>query len=581
MIRRERKQPDSRRRTGCWTCKEKHVQCTEEWPVCNRCERLNLRCVRGLKLLWREDAAQRGIHFGREGIWSKRSSKAKPPTKIEIGHEFQPVPIDQYTGRWLFLNTTYQDFSHRNGEKVAKCSLIQLAEIAQSMNGLACPPPNRPLGHPLVHYSPVESFLLDYFIRGIAPFCSLSTGCNPYLSLVTPLALNYQQPYVPLRNILLAIAANQLQLLGDRTYEKEAFMCKQKALHDLQNDINHRKPSPGAISDGCTPSWTIHLRGGLQLMAMLPQQACGSEALKKFFVMYFVAHDIMGRTGVEDPSEVGQVDHSWLEDDDLEEIDVLMGCSRGLMTLIDKISTLATAKSKVISPSNISVIIATYLHTKRASKIMKTRQLTPLEISTFDTARNGIEAALRVLHQKLPSYASLQEDLLQIVETKRLAAILYLRERLGSPTGLCYFYPVERFYHHNTHHKYNKYNNNNNNNNRINPSLSNQGIIPGAVETSSSGFRARIVSMIISLIDKLPDSPTLLWPLFIIGNVGLDDEENRRFVLDRLTSIQRTRNLGSVRRARLVVEYAYRAKDIGFPRGKVWGDEGPGLISLA
>lgn len=55
-------------------------------------------------------------------------------------------------------------------------------------------------------------------------------------------------------------------------------------------------------------------------MAMLPQQACGSEALKKFFVMYFVAHDIMGRTGVEDPSEVGQVDHSWLEDDDLEEV---------------------------------------------------------------------------------------------------------------------------------------------------------------------------------------------------------------------------------------------------------------------
>ncbi|OAX80115.1 hypothetical protein ACJ72_05559 [Emergomyces africanus] len=49
---------------------EKHVQCTEDWPVCKRCKRLNLRCVRGLKLLWREDAAQRGINFGREEVYA-------------------------------------------------------------------------------------------------------------------------------------------------------------------------------------------------------------------------------------------------------------------------------------------------------------------------------------------------------------------------------------------------------------------------------------------------------------------------------------------------------------------------------
>ncbi|EGE78939.2 hypothetical protein BDDG_01876 [Blastomyces dermatitidis ATCC 18188] len=451
MTRRERKQPESRRRTGCWRCKEKHVQCTEEWPVCSRCERLNLHCVRGLKLLRREDAAQRGIRFGREGTWSKGSSKAVTPTKVEIGHEFQPVSIDH-------------------------------------------------------------------------------TGFNPYLSLVTPLALNYQQPHEPLRNILLAIAANQRHLLGDSTYEREAFLFKQKALHGLQNETNHRKPSAGAvatITDGCTPSWTTHLRGGLQLMEMFPHQMC------------------------ENPSEVPQVAHSWLDDDDLEEIDVLMGCSRGLMTLINKISTLGAKKSKA----------------------MKTHQLTLQEISNFNTARIDIEAELRVLHQKLPSYASLQEDLLRIAETKRLAAILYLRERLGSPTGLCYFYPVEKFSPHQDHkHKHN---------NSINSPLSHQATTLSVVETSPSGFKARIVNMIISLMENLPDSPTLLWPLFIVGTVGLDDEAHRRFVLDRLTSIQKTRNLGSVRRACMVVECAYRAKDIHFPRGKVWGDEGPGVISLA
>ncbi|KAL2365433.1 hypothetical protein RJZ56_001677 [Blastomyces dermatitidis] len=341
------------------------------------------------------------------GTWSKGSSKAVTPTKVEIGHEFQPVSIDQYAGRWLFLNTTYWDFGV-NGEE---------------------PSPHRPLGHPLAQCSSVESFLLDYFIRGIASFCSLSTGFNPYLSLVTPLALNYQQPHEPLRNILLAIAANQRHILGDSTYEREAFLFKQKALHGLQNEINHRKPSAGAvatITDGCTPSWTTHLRGGLQLMEMFPHQMCESETLKRFFVMYFVAHYIMGRTGVEDPSEVPQVALSWLDDDDLEETCML----------------------------------------KMALKAMKTHQLTLQEISNFNTARIDIEAELRVLHQKLPSYASLQEDLLRIAETKRLAAILYLRERLGSPTGLCYFYPVEKFSPHQDHkHKHN---------NSINSPLSHQ-----------------------------------------------------------------------------------------------------------
>lgn len=47
---------------------EKHVQCTEERPECSRCKRLNLGCAYGLRLLWREDAAQRGICLGREGI---------------------------------------------------------------------------------------------------------------------------------------------------------------------------------------------------------------------------------------------------------------------------------------------------------------------------------------------------------------------------------------------------------------------------------------------------------------------------------------------------------------------------------
>lgn len=78
----------------------------------------------------------------------------------------------------------------------------------------------------------------------------------------------------------------------------------------------------------------------------------------------------------------------------------------------------------------------------------------------------------------------------------------------------------------------------------------------------------------------IPVSATLLWPLFIVGNAGLDDEEHRRFVLDKLETIQQTRHLGSVRRARIAVERDFRAHDLGH-HGKAWGDDGVAYISLA
>lgn len=43
------------------------MRCTEEKPRCRQCVKANTECIRGLKLLFREDAVQKGISFGREG----------------------------------------------------------------------------------------------------------------------------------------------------------------------------------------------------------------------------------------------------------------------------------------------------------------------------------------------------------------------------------------------------------------------------------------------------------------------------------------------------------------------------------
>jgi hypothetical protein len=71
-----------------------------------------------------------------------------------------------------------------------------------------------------------------------------------------------------------------------------------------------------------------------------------AAALKRFFNMYFVAHDIMGRTAFEDQWDDAPI-AEWLEGDDLHDIDMMMGCSRALMTLISRTSSLAQERHQV------------------------------------------------------------------------------------------------------------------------------------------------------------------------------------------------------------------------------------------
>ncbi|KAL1962751.1 hypothetical protein VTN77DRAFT_9205 [Rasamsonia byssochlamydoides] len=543
------------------------------------------------------------------GTWSKCCKRIKKPPVVDLEQDFCGVPLDRYVGRWIFLNTTYGDFSgdgnySDNGDLV----LEDAAALAHSTAWMILSPPSspsslnhaaavdnnnnqsldrhplgRPLGHPLRSYPEVEQYLLNYFIQAIGPNCSLSASYNPYLSLVTPLCFSH----TTLKNTLLAVSANQLRLLGDTRFVREAWLFKDRALQGLRQDIRAQKVDYGTvatvlmlcfhdISDGCAPSWITHLRGGLQMTHHIPSHSSEAEALKRFFNMYFVAHDIMGRTAFEDKWD-GEGTHEWLENDDLEEIDTTMSCSRGLMSLISRISSLA----------------------RERTKILRTRSLTANEIKTFVAACEDIEASLRGLNQKLPSYCADTEYILQIAEAKRLTTMLYLKERLGSffssssssasssssqqqQLSNCNstFYSD---YRKSTGDVPGNSHNNNNSNTTQSLSLSQSQCLQSP--------KHHLVNTIISLIAHLPKhnstSATILWPLFVIGHSsGLDDEEQRRFVLDRLRGIQQTRNLGSVRRALMAVEHAFRTRDLDLPRRhgrrRAWGDDdGLGVISLA
>ncbi|KAL4805925.1 fungal-specific transcription factor domain-containing protein [Aspergillus unguis] len=482
---------ETRRRTGCHQCKEKHIQCTEEYPRCRRCEGLDLHCVRGIKLTFREDALQRGLSFGREGLWTKRPSKTS-----QTRAPFRAVPLDTYIDNWIFVNTTTNDISSKPDPSLD-------LELPVSY-------------HPLHSFPQSESYLLDYFIRGISPSCSLSSSHNPYTSLIIPLCFTSNT----LLHTLLAVAANQLYLLGHEHFQQSACFYKDKALTGLRQRMEERVYDEQTIatvlmlcfqdiSDGCSPSWITHLRGGLQLIRDNAFDNQSSPGLRAFFRMYFVAHDIMSRTasGIEAEDE-NENANLWSETDDLDEIDMLMGCSRRLMSIIHKISVLACRKIK--GPTQ-----------------------------GYATAQ--LRHALHTLQQRLLTHADPNPHLEQIANIKRLAALLYLHERLNPPKP-----PRETEY------------------------------------RSLSVTKSDLITSIIHSVSTLPNTAstaTLLWPLFILGTSCLN-ETQRRFVLDRLLDIQRARNLGSVRRTVDAVKYIFGTGSLGLRKGG-WGCESWRFISLA
>ncbi|OJD35381.1 zn 2cys6 transcription factor [Diplodia corticola] len=282
----------------------------------------------------------------------QEEKKNKKKTSKKQGNQ---VFLDTGGRRPIFLNTTYMHMS-RDG------CFVDDEDVEQEVV------PKPATRWPDDSYGPLmgwrlgaetqlscrEAYLLDYFTSFICPNCSLSPTHNPYLRYITPMA----RCYAPLQQVILSVAANQLRLLNDHRYEREAWLYKARAMSGLRASMD-----AGAvgwpfvatvlmlcfydISDGCDESWLTHLKGGLGVLQHMQGAAVSQHtegaALAKFFTMYFTAHQIMSTTAREtDPAMPA---HTWLDDDCMDEIDALMGCSRGLLSLIDQTSAAASRYS--------------------------------------------------------------------------------------------------------------------------------------------------------------------------------------------------------------------------------------------
>lgn len=69
-------QPTRRSRTGCLTCRDRHLKCDELLPVCNNCTKSNRGCVHGMRL-----------NFTKARVYKPSPSTSAPSRRRFVDHE--------------------------------------------------------------------------------------------------------------------------------------------------------------------------------------------------------------------------------------------------------------------------------------------------------------------------------------------------------------------------------------------------------------------------------------------------------------------------------------------------------------
>ncbi|KAF7559129.1 hypothetical protein G7046_g5033 [Stylonectria norvegica] len=531
---------EKRARNACWRCKERRVKCTSEKPTCANCARSKHPCKYGLKLLWRDEALARGICFGRQGVYG-RSSKTSVSSHSPA--------LNSFKGQFYFFHTFTDDFDGRRrpfgGEWEADAtvdkspSLVLEEEHQNDGEDEVKAAAYEAAIHDLTLYStiisdspsasangdPFELHLFDFYINNLIPNLSNSPTENPYLEFIAPLSLSSKTLY----HSVLSWSAHELSFRnpGEHRYRQISVKHKVRALRGLREEIESSQGNDLSASNNlasilatmitlscleivetCSSTWMAHLKAARMLCSFLwPKGHLATDNFGRFCIMWFVSHDIMSRT-----AWIGETlfePREWFAGDDESEIDVVMGCSRGLIHQVSEISTLIMDKRKQEDTS-------------------------ALERSLFTVRRDGIEAALQRLGQRISTTkASAPPELLKVAESKRLCALIYLYTCIDNATP-------------------------------------------------SSPTVQAMTARVMRLLTELPPKPSITFPLFVVGTMGVWNEDDRRLVLDKFTEMIQARPLANIMRAKEVVKAVWLDRDVG-KRGR-WEDlvERRGrLLSLA
>lgn len=513
----------------------------------------------------------------------------------------------------MFLNTTLRDFEGLVGEehevhksiisppRLGGASTPQTDDITSLLEDDETllhhpldpppPPPPTPAGlGSLVRMSSAELRLWSYFASFIAPRCALRVEApNPYRDVVLRLAGH--APRGPLFGVVMAVAATQMHNLGhggDEATGAAAWALCGRALRSLRrrlgaggeretpqevivatvmmgflevssvcpclHTIDHHlaQGSPYArfksghvytktfgpqILQSCPRSWAAHVNYGQRLLlSQSSSLRTESPDLYHFAATWFVSHNVLAATACGSRTMLPE-ERDLLRSLEGHYVHTLTGCSKSLLCLLAEVTVLARSieessgqqRAAVVEPPASLKQGGTTTTTAPGDRAGRSTSLP----AGFQKQRDSLEREL-YLHAPTDSpqgsatsghppgggAAALEGEgegeARTIAEVKRLAALLYFYARIDGAS------PHE-------------------------------------------GHMMRLTAGLLALVPAVSlRTNTLLWPLFVVGALGVRPEADgdRRVVLAALDALQRTRQLGCVRRARGLVLDVWRARDL-------------------
>lgn len=436
----------TRSRGGCKECRASRVRCDTQKPVCTRCRERGLACSTELVLKWESEFVSRGLAFGRAGVWNKSRGAAGPQSVGKSGtgysdshllddQEWCDVPLVE---PWGFVNSGVSTFEQPNQVNIACDELnglvVRRREPVLSRELLA--DPGSPLVLDVVDYhntfqhvqqlqGPSASLslfpnipptdhrgLFDYYLQHVCPRTTPSSrASSPFASVILPFCLSASPT---LFHAIQALGACHWSRFNP-DYGTVALRFKSQALKGLR----YRLSSEGSLSysqdpevlvvmmmlclyeivDNCDQRWTVHLKGAKDLIRfkrqrqLEPSRATDSDPVSSFAERFFAFQDVMGRTACGEEVLFGS--DYWQEHEG--KVDLWMGCSPELVSILSSITELSRTRRRLSSDS------ARASFSLRAASL--TRKLEGLVQEIDDDDDEALQSA---------------------AELKRLAAVLYL-----------------------------------------------------------------------------------------------------------------------------------------------------------
>lgn len=369
-----------------------------------------------------------------------------------------------------------------------------------------------------------DSHLFNFYLHGLGPGLSNSPTQNPYLEFIAPLSFSS----APLYHSILSWSARELAFRNptDQRCRRASTQHKVMALQGLREEVELCQNTPFP----CSGTLTSILSTMIILSCQEIVETCSSawiahlKAARMLCSLLWPCHsassDSFRRFCV-----MWFVSHemmsrtAWIQDNLFDPSEWFAGDDE---TEID--AMIGCSRGLVQQVSRI----ATLIMEKRKGIYNDSGRSALLE------RRNAIEDALHRLAQRVSTSADAPPtNLLEVAESKRICALIYLYTCIDDAKP-------------------------------------------------STPVIKTMTAQVMDLLSSLPPTPSLTFPLFVVGTLGVWSEDDRRIVLDKFSRMIEARPLASIVRAFDIVKAVWLDRDLG--KRERWEDlvETRGeLLSLA